>query len=44
MGSSPSRYNEIIAISTACSYGVPECQELATSLFKEWQNNSTNNP
>uniref|UniRef100_A0A8B9BQ89 Aminopeptidase n=1 Tax=Anser brachyrhynchus TaxID=132585 RepID=A0A8B9BQ89_9AVES len=38
------QYNEIIAISTACSYGVPECQELATSLFKEWQNNSTNNP
>ncbi|XP_035168096.1 aminopeptidase N [Oxyura jamaicensis] len=38
------QYNEINAISTACSYGVPECQELATSLFKKWQNNSTVNP
>ncbi|XP_040426085.1 aminopeptidase N [Cygnus olor] len=38
------QYNEINAISTACSYGIPECQELATSLFKQWQNNSAINP
>ncbi|NXK57037.1 AMPN Aminopeptidase, partial [Chauna torquata] len=38
------QYNEINAISTACSYGIPECQELATSLFQEWQQNVTHNP
>lgn len=42
MGSSPSRYNEVNAISTACSYGIPECQELATSLFQQWQNTNKN--
>ncbi|XP_068131335.1 aminopeptidase N-like [Hyperolius riggenbachi] len=30
------QYNEINAISTACGYGIPECGELAISLFREW--------
>ncbi|XP_059570461.1 aminopeptidase N [Alligator mississippiensis] len=38
------QYNEINAISTACSYGIPECLELATALFDQWKANSTNNP
>ncbi|NWZ36876.1 AMPN Aminopeptidase, partial [Brachypodius atriceps] len=37
------QYNEINAISTACSYGVTECQELATEYLRQWQN-STDNP
>ncbi|NXQ59594.1 AMPN Aminopeptidase, partial [Anthoscopus minutus] len=37
------QYNEINAISTACSYGVTECQELATEYLRQWQN-ATNNP
>lgn len=36
------QYNEVNAISTACSYGIPECQELATSLFQHWQNTDNN--
>ncbi|NWI25638.1 AMPN Aminopeptidase, partial [Sula dactylatra] len=38
------QYNEINAISTACSYGIPECQELATNYFNLWQKNVTVNP
>ncbi|XP_062439841.1 aminopeptidase N [Rhea pennata] len=38
------QYNEINAISTACSYGISECQQLATTLLDEWQKNSSNNP
>ncbi|NXW77625.1 AMPN Aminopeptidase, partial [Hirundo rustica] len=36
------QYNEINAISTACSYGVTECQELATNYLRRWQNSSEN--
>ncbi|XP_069722798.1 aminopeptidase N [Phaenicophaeus curvirostris] len=38
------QYNEINAISTACSYGITECQDLATSYFQQWQNNINSNP
>ncbi|NXL36569.1 AMPN Aminopeptidase, partial [Glaucidium brasilianum] len=38
------QYNEINAISTACSYGITECQELATKYFHQWQQNITENP
>ncbi|NXI13533.1 AMPN Aminopeptidase, partial [Irena cyanogastra] len=36
------QYNEINAISTACSYGVTDCQKLATDYLSQWQNSSTN--
>ncbi|XP_017691744.1 PREDICTED: aminopeptidase N [Lepidothrix coronata] len=38
------QYNEINAISTACSYGITECQELATQYLSQWQQNISNNP
>ncbi|KAM6119331.1 aminopeptidase N [Pterocles gutturalis] len=38
------QYNEINAIRYACSYGVAECQDLATAYFRRWQQNVTNNP
>ncbi|NWQ94769.1 AMPN Aminopeptidase, partial [Burhinus bistriatus] len=38
------QYNEINAVSTACSYGVTECQDLATNYFRQWQGNVTKNP
>ncbi|XP_039714358.1 LOW QUALITY PROTEIN: aminopeptidase N [Pteropus medius] len=38
------QYNEINAISTACSSGLPECKELVSSLFSQWMNNTDNNP
>ncbi|NXE81336.1 AMPN Aminopeptidase, partial [Cochlearius cochlearius] len=38
------QYNEINAISTACSYGIPECQSLATDYYHKWQENVTKNP
>ncbi|KFR02502.1 Aminopeptidase N, partial [Nipponia nippon] len=38
------QYNEINAISTACSYGIPECQELATKYFRQWKENVIQNP
>ncbi|XP_027752999.1 aminopeptidase N [Empidonax traillii] len=38
------QYNEINAISTACSYGITECQELATKYLSDWMQNVTNNP
>lgn len=40
----PPRYNEINAISTACSYGIAECQQLATALYQQWRQNVSNNP
>ena len=43
-GRSLPRYNEINAISTACSYGITACQDLATGYFQEWQQNVTKNP
>ncbi|NXK27134.1 AMPN Aminopeptidase, partial [Arenaria interpres] len=36
------QYNEINAISTACSYGITDCQELATQYFIEWKNTGNN--
>lgn len=38
------RYSEINAVSTACSYGVPECEKLAATLFAQWKKNPQNNP
>ncbi|NXP72549.1 AMPN Aminopeptidase, partial [Ramphastos sulfuratus] len=38
------QYNEINAISTACSYGITECQDLATKYFQEWKQNVAQNP
>ncbi|NXY79389.1 AMPN Aminopeptidase, partial [Glareola pratincola] len=38
------QYNEINAISTACSYGVDECQNLSASYYLRWQQNSSDNP
>lgn len=43
-GPSLPRYNEINAISTACSYGIVECQNLATRYFHEWEKNVSSNP
>lgn len=37
------RYNEVNAISTACSSGLPECQSLVSGLFNQWMNNPENN-
>ncbi|KAM3827919.1 aminopeptidase N isoform 1-T7 [Vipera latastei] len=34
------QYNQILAIRTACSHGVPGCNELASSWFEAWKNNS----
>ncbi|NWS86568.1 AMPN Aminopeptidase, partial [Toxostoma redivivum] len=36
------QYNEINAISTACSYGLLECQQLATGYYQQWRNTNTN--
>ncbi|XP_044135447.1 aminopeptidase N-like [Bufo gargarizans] len=36
------QYNEINAVSMACSYGIPECGELATRLFNEWRTSNVN--
>ncbi|XP_066094449.1 aminopeptidase N [Saccopteryx bilineata] len=38
------QYNEVNAISTACSSGLPDCKRLVSNLFSQWMNNSTNNP
>lgn len=38
------QYNEINAISTACSNGVPECKELVSALFAQWMKDPSNNP
>ncbi|XP_064013910.1 aminopeptidase N [Pogoniulus pusillus] len=38
------QYNEINAISTACSYGITECQDLAIKYFQEWKQNVAQNP
>ncbi|NXL72438.1 AMPN Aminopeptidase, partial [Leptocoma aspasia] len=36
------QYNEVNAISIACSYGVTECQELAKGYLRQWQDSTTN--
>ncbi|NXK97688.1 AMPN Aminopeptidase, partial [Formicarius rufipectus] len=38
------QYNEVNAISTACSYGISTCQELATSYFELWNQSISDNP
>lgn len=38
------QYNEINAISTACSSGLKECRDLVVGLYSQWMNNSDNNP
>lgn len=38
------QYNEVNAISTACSSGVPECKKLVSDLFSQWMANPNNNP
>ncbi|KAL2300876.1 hypothetical protein Nmel_013770 [Mimus melanotis] len=38
------QYNEINAISTACSYGLLECQQLATGYYQQWRDTNTNPP
>ncbi|KAM9270464.1 aminopeptidase N [Cariama cristata] len=38
------QYNEINAISTACSYGIAECHNLSSNYFLQWQQNVTENP
>uniref|UniRef100_A0A672FXS4 Aminopeptidase n=1 Tax=Salarias fasciatus TaxID=181472 RepID=A0A672FXS4_SALFA len=37
------QYNQVNAISMACSTGVEGCKELVTGWFKEWMDNPTNN-
>uniref|UniRef100_A0A674J253 Aminopeptidase n=1 Tax=Terrapene triunguis TaxID=2587831 RepID=A0A674J253_9SAUR len=43
-GSMAGWYNEINAISTACTQGVPECTQLAAAFFNQWKQNPSNNP
>ncbi|KAJ1180024.1 hypothetical protein NDU88_005252 [Pleurodeles waltl] len=38
------QYNEVNAISTACSCGIQECLTLASDLFKKWKENPAINP
>ncbi|KAJ8797849.1 hypothetical protein J1605_017051 [Eschrichtius robustus] len=38
------QYNEINAISTACSNGLPKCEELAKNLYNQWMEDPQNNP
>lgn len=38
------QYNEVNAISTACSNGLPACQSLVSQLFQQWMNDPENNP
>lgn len=38
------RYNEIVAMSVACSYGHQDCQNKAQVLFKQWMSNNSSNP
>ncbi|KAM8893465.1 aminopeptidase Ey-like [Spinachia spinachia] len=37
------QYNQVNAISMACSTGVAGCKELTTGWFREWMNNPTHN-
>uniref|UniRef100_A0A674CLV8 Aminopeptidase n=1 Tax=Salmo trutta TaxID=8032 RepID=A0A674CLV8_SALTR len=39
----PEQYNQINAISVACSNDIPECQEMARMLFDNWMTNKTSN-
>ncbi|XP_076589916.1 alanyl (membrane) aminopeptidase-like b [Chaetodon auriga] len=37
------QHGQIIAIEVACSNGLPECLAMASKMFTNWMNNSTNN-
>ncbi|NXO68717.1 AMPN Aminopeptidase, partial [Phainopepla nitens] len=41
-GSLMVQYNGINAVSTACSYGVTDCQQLAIEYLRQWRNTSIN--
>ncbi|XP_003921666.1 aminopeptidase N [Saimiri boliviensis] len=38
------QYSEINAISTACTNGLLECEQMVSDLFKQWMANTSNNP
>ncbi|XP_062947896.1 aminopeptidase N [Cynocephalus volans] len=38
------QYNEVNAISTACSNGLHECETMVSELFKQWMANPDDNP
>uniref|UniRef100_A0A8C7PQW8 Aminopeptidase n=1 Tax=Oncorhynchus mykiss TaxID=8022 RepID=A0A8C7PQW8_ONCMY len=38
------QYNQINAISVACSNDIEDCQEMAKKLFDNWMTNKTSNP
>ncbi|KAM7330616.1 hypothetical protein ACRRTK_009805 [Alexandromys fortis] len=38
------QYNEVNAISTACSSGLQECKNLVSGLYNQWMNNPAVNP
>ncbi|MGH0164815.1 UNVERIFIED_CONTAM: hypothetical protein FKN15_047876 [Acipenser sinensis] len=38
------QYNEVTAIEVACENGLKKCQELASSLYREWMDNPSINP
>ncbi|NXG08010.1 AMPN Aminopeptidase, partial [Sakesphorus luctuosus] len=38
------QYNEVNAISTACSYGIFECRNLSTQYLNLWRENASANP
>ncbi|XP_058855208.1 aminopeptidase N-like isoform X2 [Acipenser ruthenus] len=38
------QYNEVTAIEVACENGLKKCQELASSLYREWMDNPSVNP
>ncbi|CAL8262569.1 unnamed protein product [Merluccius merluccius] len=35
--------NQVNAINMACSNGLPACQKMARTMFRQWMNNETNN-
>ncbi|CAL8262791.1 unnamed protein product [Merluccius merluccius] len=37
------QYNQVNAVHMACSTGLEECQNLTTSLFRQWMDNATHN-
>lgn len=38
------RYNEVNAISTACSNGLQDCLDMVTDFYKQWMDNPNENP
>ncbi|KAM5171352.1 aminopeptidase N-like isoform 1-T2 [Mantella aurantiaca] len=37
------QYNEINAVSTACTYGIKQCEELVVKQFRNWMDSGVNN-